>query len=79
VKNFRSGRELLSIMLFSRQEKRIWAPKTPILGTLNHKIQLHALARPVSVKIVVAFSYAALADVDEVFASAGGFNQTSPI
>jgi putative transposase len=33
----------------------------------------------VSVKIVVAFSYAALADVDEVFASAGGFNQTSPI
>jgi hypothetical protein len=35
--------------------------------------------KPVSVKIVVAFSYAALADVDEMFASAGGFNQTSPI
>ena len=37
------------------------------------------LVPAVSVKIVVAFSYAALADVDEVFASAGGFNQTSPI
>lgn len=34
---------------------------------------------PVSVKIVVVFSYAALADVDEMFASAGGFNQNSPI
>lgn len=38
-----------------------------------------ALVDAVSVKIVVAFSYAALADVDEMFASAGGFNQTSPI
>ena len=46
---------------------------------LFHGLGVGDLPKAVSVKIVVAFSYAALADVDEMFASAGGFNQTSPI
>ena len=55
-------------------------PDLKILAGQDMVKELTMVAKgAVSVKIVVAFSYAALADVDEVFASAGGFNQTSPI
>jgi hypothetical protein len=52
---------------------------TASISTTFPDSYLTGKSNPVFVKIVVAFSYAALADFDEAFASAGGFNQTLAI
>lgn len=63
----------------SRRAARRRGPSSPARPASLIARDLSRSSSAVCVKIVVTYSCAALAEVDEVFASAGGFNQTSPI